>query len=84
MALTERQKKTIIESLSAKSRSLCPMCGSNNWQLGENLVGAMAASLSGGMGIGGPYVPMAQLICTKCGFVSHHAVGVLGIDLKSD
>jgi hypothetical protein len=82
MALTERQKEKILSSLRTKAKAHCPMCGGTNWELWEEMVGAMAASPQGGIGIGGPYIPMVQIVCTNCGFVSHHAVGVLGIDLK--
>lgn len=82
MAFTDRQKERILSSLRTKIRANCPMCTQTNWELGQEMVGVMAASPQGGIGIGGPYVPMVQVICTNCGFVSHHAVGVLGIDLN--
>lgn len=82
MGMTDRQKQTIQESLQKKGFGACPMCRQSNWQLGEDLVHAPVTSLGGGMALGGPHIPMAQVICTNCGFVSHHAAGVLGIRLE--
>ena len=82
MSLTERQRQTVLSGLQKKQvRPQCPMCGQNKWTLAEDLVIATAFTLGGGMALGGPHVPMCQLICNNCGFVSHHAVGALGIDL---
>lgn len=82
MALTDRQKNTIQTNLQSKIRGTCPMCGQSNWTLGEEVVASNTTSLQGGMAIGGQFVPMVQLICNNCGFVAHHAVGVLGINLR--
>lgn len=82
MGMTDRQKQTIQAALQAKGVAVCPMCRRSGWQVGEDLVHAPATSLGGGMSLGGPHIPMAQIVCTNCGFVSHHAVGVLGIALK--
>ena len=83
MALTDRQKQTIQNSLQGKIRGGCPLCGQMNWTLGDELVSANTTSIQGGMAIGGPFIPMVQMVCQNCGFVSHHAVGALGIDLRN-
>lgn len=79
--MTDRQKQTIQAGLQQRGFGACPTCRQTNWQLGDDLVHAPTTSLGGGMSLGGPHIPMAQIICTNCGFVSHHAVGVLGIRL---
>ena len=81
MALTERQKKELTSTLQTKIHGECPMCRQRQWTLADEVVGAVSAALSGGLGLGGPYVPMIQLVCANCGFVSHHAVGALGVKL---
>ena len=58
------------------------MCANNQWTLGDEVVVPIAAGMSGGLGIGGPYIPMVQMVCNNCGFVAHHAVGSLGIKLR--
>jgi hypothetical protein len=82
MGLTDRQLKTIENSLSSKGIRSCPLCRISNWQLQDSLVQTPVASLGGAiMTIGGPIVPLVQLICLNCGFVSLHAAGLLGIEL---
>lgn len=83
MSLTDRQKQTIQTTLNSKGvRALCPMCGKNQWEIGGDLVTATPVQVGGGVVIGGPVVPMVQLICTNCGFVSHHAAAVVGIQIN--
>lgn len=83
MSLTDRQRRTIMESLQSKGvRLQCPMCGNNNWTLADDLVIGTAFTLGGGMALGGAHIPMCQLVCNTCGFVSHHAVGALGIKVN--
>jgi uncharacterized Zn finger protein len=83
MALTKPQRETVLASLHRKVTGACPMCGQRNWTLGDEVVGSMATSLHGGVGIGGPLIPMVQVVCNNCGFVAHHAIGALGIKLSS-
>ena len=81
MALTERQKETVSESLRKKIGGQCPMCTGTEWTLHDEIVSNMTSSLAGVTALGGRNVPMVQMICNKCGFVSHHAIGLLGIAL---
>ena len=82
MSLTDRQKQTIQQALQSKGFGACPGCRQASWQLADDLVGIPTTSMGGGMAIGGGHIPMAQIVCTRCGFVSHHAVGVLGFKLE--
>lgn len=82
MTFTEQKKKEVMRQLKGKMTSGCPMCDHRSWTIGDELVAAPATSLEGGIAIGGPFVPMVQVICQRCGFVSHHAAGALGIDLN--
>jgi hypothetical protein len=83
MSLTTNQRQIVMAALNARGVRACPLCANNGWTLGEELVTASTTSLAGGMVIGGPTIPMIQLVCNRCGFVSHHAVGVLGIKLDN-
>ncbi len=82
MALSERQKSTVMTALKAKIRGSCPMCAATTWTLHDEVVSSTTVSLGGGTTIGGKMVPLVQLVCNKCGFAPHHAVGLLGIDLS--
>ena len=56
------------------------MCSASNFVL---LDGYFSQSVqmdpSAGMVIGGPAVPTVAIACTNCGFISHHALGALGL-----
>lgn len=82
MALTERQKETVLDSLRGRIKGGCPMCASTEWTLHDEVVSTMTSSLGGDAAIGGRHIPMVQLVCNKWGFVGHHAIGLLGISLN--
>jgi ribosomal protein L37E len=82
MGLTDRQKSTIQSALQKKGFGACPLCRQTNWQLGDDFVHAPVTALGGSVAFGGSHIPMIQIVCTHCGFVSHHAAGVLGIPLE--
>ena len=82
MALTTSQKETIIGTLRSKSNGQCPICHQQKWTIGDEIVSATSVSLGGSTVMGGPFIPMAQIVCSNCGFIAHHALGVLGVNLK--
>lgn len=81
MALTTRQKEAISDRLRAFNGA-CPICQQRNWTIGDEIVAATSVSLGGSTVIGGPFIPMAQIVCNNCGFVAHHAVAILGIEIN--
>ncbi|MBW0164537.1 MAG: hypothetical protein HYI21_03225 [Sediminibacterium sp. Gen4] len=81
MALTTRQKEMIADKLK-RINGACPICSQKNWTIGDEIVSATSVSLGGSTVMGGPFIPMAQVVCNNCGFVSHHAVALLGISLN--
>lgn len=82
MALTTNQKEIIVRRLETINAA-CPICAYRAWTISDEIVSAMSVSLGGSTTLGGPFIPMAQIVCRNCGFVSHHAIGVLGIDIQS-
>ena len=80
--MTPEQSKEIIQALSEKGvKSPCPRCGNAHFTLLEgffnqpispdlNPMGAIAFS-------SGPTVPSVVTACSRCGFLSQHALGVL-------
>lgn len=81
MALTTSQKETIAEKLKSINGS-CPICTHRNWTISDEIVTATTVSLGGSTVMGGPFMPMAQIVCNNCGFVSHHAIALLGININ--
>lgn len=82
MSLTTSQKETIVKTLKSKSGLACPMCQNKQWTIGDEIVSVNPVSLSGSTVMGGPFIPMVQVVCNNCGFISHHALGLLGVKIK--
>lgn len=81
MALTTTQKESISNRLRELNGS-CPICQQRTWTIGDEIVSATSVSLGGSTVMGGPFIPMAQIVCNNCGFVAHHAVALLGIEIN--
>jgi ribosomal protein S27AE len=78
--LSENQKKKIIKALEARrATEPCPRCGASNFTLADGYTTHPLQTELGSLTIGGPSIPAALAICTNCGFLSQHALGVLGL-----
>lgn len=79
--LSEEQRNEIARALNERRVGAkgCPMCSANKWALGDGYVLVPVQNSLGGLTLGGQSIPSATIICTNCGFVSHHALGVLGL-----
>jgi hypothetical protein len=79
MALNEKKKALILSSLKSRIKGTCPMCNASNWAIDSDVVAAQSSHDEAGAPIGGRYIPLVQMICLNCGFVSLHAIGALGV-----
>lgn len=83
--LTEEKKAEIIKVLSEKGvTALCPMCGNKNFVVADAYFNNSLQDSPGAIHIGGSSIPTIPIICTNCGFVSQHALGVLGLLSKPE
>ena len=83
--LSQEQKEEIINALIEKGVKLpCPRCGNNNFTLLDGYFNQTIQTELKGMVIGGPSVPSIVVACTRCGFLSQHALGVLGLLPKEE
>ena len=72
--------KLLDERLSKYGNaSKCPMCGHPHFALSEGYINQTLQFDLATVNLGGPSIPTIAIICTNCGFVSHHAIGVLGL-----
>lgn len=83
------QKKQIIELLDARFRKLnkpfhCPMCGNTNFTLTDGYFSPVMQDDLNTFKLGGPSVPTVSIICNNCGFLSQHAMGMLGLLPKKE
>lgn len=82
MALSTQEKERIITALRTHgvSHIKCPIC--NNETSFSVVDGYFAHSLQGDFNnivLGGQSVPTIGIICSRCGFISQHAIGILGL-----
>jgi predicted nucleic-acid-binding Zn-ribbon protein len=78
--LSQTELDRIIKVLEEKGAvNPCPRCGQEEFTLVDAYHReALQDSLKGTV-VGGPTIPCAVVICKNCGFISHHALGYLGI-----
>ena len=62
----------------------CPMCHHKQFQLVEGYISTPIQPDLNGIQIGGPAIPSVAIICTRCGFISQHAVGIINSDPYGD
>jgi predicted nucleic-acid-binding Zn-ribbon protein len=83
--LSNEQKEKIIQVLNERGAKLpCPRCGNNNFTLIDGYFNQTIQTELKGMIIGGPSVPSVVVACTRCGYLSQHALGALGLLPKEE
>ena len=76
----EAQKSEIIAKLNPLlNGAKCPMCSGNAFSLAEAYLRNQLQDDLKTLNLGGRAIPTVAVICTKCGFVSQHALGILGL-----
>ena len=75
----KKKKNDIVAALREKGVFLrCPMCGNSHFIMAESYVRLDLQDDFDGVKLGGPSLPTAAIVCARCGFVSLHALGLLG------
>ena len=79
--MNQEEKDNIIRILQERGANLnCPRCGNNNFSLVDGYFNQpLQAQLNNNLVIGGPAIPSVAVVCVRCGFLSQHAIGVLGL-----
>lgn len=82
---SQEQKNRIIKVLTEKGADLpCPRCGNPNFTLLSGYFAQPIQPELGSIMLGGPNIPSVVTVCTQCGFISQHALGVLGLLPKGE
>lgn len=77
MPISERQLEKLNNWFKSKNINMsCPSCGHNAWSAADIVV---APKFERGIVIGGPAVPMIQLICNHCAYVRSYAAIPIGL-----
>ena len=78
--LSEEQKRQIANELEKRGATLpCPRCGNRSFILLDGYFIQPVSTEIGALVLGGPTVPTVVTGCTNCGYLSQHALGVLGL-----
>jgi ribosomal protein S27AE len=78
--LSSEQKRQVVEALEKAGAKLpCPRCANSNFTLLDGYFNQPVQATLGGLVLGGPSVPSAVVVCTRCGYLAQHALGVLGM-----
>lgn len=85
--ITQEEKQRIILELNKRFGSSgikCPMCENNHFIIGDGYFNSFMQGDFRSLNLGGPSIPSIPIICDRCGFISSHALGVLGLLPKND
>lgn len=78
--IPESKRKEIVAALEARGvRQPCPRCGNSSFTLLDGYFNLTIQPNFQGLVIGGPSVPVIATACNRCGFLSNHALGALGL-----
>lgn len=78
--LSEIEKRRIIQILNERIPNLeCPMCHEKHFIIADGYFNSIIQAELNDIMIGGPSIPNIGIVCGNCGFISHHALGVLGL-----
>ena len=82
---TQDQKDAIIKALSERGANLpCPRCGNNSFTLLDGYFNQIIQDEPKGIVLGGRTIPSIIIACKRCGYLSQHAIGVLGLLPKEE
>lgn len=78
--LTDDEKREIIRIISERVPNVtCPMCHHNNFIIADGYFNMPISKNIKDIVIAGSTIPSIGIVCTNCGFISFHALGVLGL-----
>ena len=80
MSLSKEGRQEIVEKLRDRGASLpCPRCGNTHFQLLDGYFNQPLQPAFDGLYLGGTSIPSVVIACDRCGFLSSHALGALGL-----
>ena len=83
--ISDEKKQEIIKALEERGAKLpCPRCGNQSFTLIGGYFNQTIQTDLKGMVLGGPSVPSVVVVCNRCGYLSQHALGALGLLPKEE
>lgn len=81
----QEQKDKIIKALADRGANLpCPRCGNDDFTLLDGYFNQIIQAEPRGIVLAGRTIPSIVVACKRCGYLSQHAVGVLGLLSKEE
>ena len=80
--ISKEEKQKIVLELNNRINFgdiKCPMCGNKHFIIADGYFNSIMQDSLNGIVLGGPSIPSIAIVCNKCGFISSHALGVLGL-----
>lgn len=79
--LSEEEKQNIIRELRERGAKLpCPRCGHDKFVISDGyFFQSIQKGVRAAMVVGGSVIPQIAIICQNCGFMSFHALGIVGL-----
>ena len=78
--IRQEEQEKIITTLNERIKELtCPMCQNKKFVLANGYYYNILQSDLEQVSLDGQMTPVIGIICTKCGFLSQHALGALGL-----
>ena len=82
---TQEQKDKLIKALTDRGANLpCPRCGNGDFTLLDGYFNQIIQETPKGIVLGGRTIPSIVIACNRCGYLSQHALGVLGLLSKEE
>jgi hypothetical protein len=79
------QQDAIIKALADRGATLpCPRCGNDEFTLLDGYFNQIIQEEPRGIVLGGRTIPLVAVVCKRCGWLSQHALGVLGLIPKEE
>lgn len=78
--LSDSEKQKIMLSLVGKINDIkCPMCGNEKFSILDGyVINYLQDEIQNNIMDSKISIPTIMMVCTKCGFISQHALGSLG------
>ena len=80
--ISNEEKQRIVSELFKRINSVkikCPICGNDHFIIADGYFNSTLQDNLNGFVIGGPSMPSIPIVCNRCGFISSHALGILGL-----
>jgi hypothetical protein len=82
---TQEEKDKLIKTVKDRGANMpCPRCGNDSFTLLDGYFNQIIQEEPKGIVLSGRTIPTIVIACNRCGFLSQHALGILGLIPKDE